>query len=249
MTVPVHGSETSRTQQHWTLKIWDIFLLAPAELSDDLHCNIETGIMRFSVLCYAKRYADSSLAKGKLLPLASIEGMKRCMQAADAAVVDTQQWCPSVGLRPIADYKPSSLRYLYFTEADQVLLMRNIPSIYQWLDEYGLKGALVPHRLVPLSKPQKRQFRMSHKLRGTELNLDMQYGSQRGIRSVTFQESAEKSCCMSGGELSHDSSWVPITDPSLELFELAGIPTILGNHIHFNKTFHLCAYGERRMCS
>ena len=238
-----------RLQQQGKVRFWDILLLSLDNLSHDAHCNSETGSMKRSVLCYAKRYPDSDLALGKLLPLASLVGLRWCMEAAAATERTEQMWCPSSGLRPLHDYSSSHIRYLYFTEADQLLLLRNVPGVYQWLDDHGNKAALVPHRLLPLSSLQKRQYRMSHTLRGESGRRSRGVKSSGNvINSASFEESTERSCCMSRPERTQPSSWVPLTHPSLDLFELSGITVVLGNHIHFNKTFRVCEYGRRRQC-
>ena len=125
--------------------------------------------------------------------------------------------------------------YFYFTEADQMLVLRSPNYVFKQLKDNPM-FTVVPHRLVPYAKQVHDivfdKFSRSHKqvngltMRKQDIYLkDSHFGWMR------------HSCCMPRQNCLERDEWVPLLHPSLPYMNIFGLHVALGN-----SNFHKLSY-------
>lgn len=156
--------------------------------------------------------------------------------------------------------------YFYFTEADQMLVMRNPQYVYQQLNDNEM-FTVIPHRLVPYArevhdivfektnregggvKPsflKKKQKNKVTKKAGDQSQIpetSRKTGTKK--QNIVLQDDLfgwlKMSCCMPRQNCLERDHWIPLLDSNLPYMNIFGLHIALGN-----SNFHKLAY---RPCS
>jgi len=110
--------------------------------------------------------------------------------------------------------------FIYFTESDQVLMMRHHDIIYGHLHKYP-RRVLVPHRLIPYPE----QAVAIHK---------------REISKVGDNDWTGMNCCMPRQNCVTRSTWVNAKSMALSFLNIFGLQVALGNCNFHSELFRAC---------
>lgn len=110
--------------------------------------------------------------------------------------------------------------YIYFTESDQVLMMRQHEAIFSHLVKYP-RRVLVPHRLIPYPS-----FILKN------------YKREKDASSLTAWEGLN--CCMPRQNCVTRSTWVSPMDKALSFLQIFGLQVALGNCNFHAESFRAC---------
>jgi hypothetical protein len=122
--------------------------------------------------------------------------------------------------------------YIFFTESDQLLLMRIPDILFQHLDAYPNR-VLTPHRLWPYPK----------------IVLDIRW-KRSGITELEFQEDRwmNISCCMPRQNCNERKSWISIKNHSVPVLNIYGLDVALGNANFHRELYRSCKlYTNQRL--
>jgi hypothetical protein len=116
-------------------------------------------------------------------------------------------------------------KYLYFTEADQIFVGRNMLHLYNWMDRH-IHGILVPHRLL-IAPPAF---------------LEQRNKTKEQSMSLSIRGSFERySCCFDNGVFGrHRKHWKKIDHPAAGYFLFQQVPVIPANANFWGLEFRLC---------
>lgn len=124
-------------------------------------------------------------------------------------------------------YTPSSFQYIFFTEADHILLMRIGYDLYSYLNSsISSRRVLTPHRLHVY--PDTVLTKVHHRTDTTN-------------KEMTDYEQSEYQCCQARQYCAHRRYWLPVSHqqiPIVQLFGLLSVP--LGNSNFMKEYYRKC---------
>lgn len=148
----------------------------------------------------------------------------------------------------------SSFKYIYFTEADQILVTRDMHRLYKYVEEHP-RSVLVPHRLV-VTPPaflasQNRSMdlpvhitsnRLSHAHKVIHKFQSKSSSNDQISTSTLFQ----MSCCLDthGYGLTR-IHWKRINDKATQLVNIHGVVAVAGNANFPNQIYRTCNVTQR----
>jgi hypothetical protein len=114
---------------------------------------------------------------------------------------------------------------VYFTEADQLLMVRDFGQLYSWVEAHPL-AALTPHRLIV----------------APEAFLKTQNKSSEPNNAVDTRKNPFMfSCCLDIGRYCLTRvHWKPVSDPSVGVVLIHGVAVIPGNANFPNQLYRSC---------
>ena len=142
----------------------------------------------------------------------------------------------------------SSFKYVYFTEADQILVTRDMHRLYKYVEEYP-RSVLVPHRLV-VTPPaflasQNRTMDTSTQVFTSQLPSSSRVRKFSNKRSRNNRISAstlfQTSCCLDthGYGLTR-IHWKGIRDNATQLINVHGVVAVAGNANFPSQIYRTC---------
>ena len=149
----------------------------------------------------------------------------------------------------------SSFKYIYFTEADQILVARDIHRLYKYVEDYP-RSLLVPHRLVvtppsflasqnrttdlPIPITSNRLSRTSKVVR------KFQSKSSSDNKISTSSPLFRTSCCFDthGYGLTR-IHWKGINDKATQLVNIYGVVAVAGNANFPSQVYRTCNVTQR----
>jgi hypothetical protein len=153
--------------------------------------------------------------------------------------------------------------YFYFTEADQMLVMRSPQHVFQQLNDNEM-FTVVPHRLVPYAKEVhdivfdrvargNKPFSKKKQKKNSKQKKDKKSDAKEVVTSTTTSQKLPKkqtismpdnhfgwlshSCCMPRQNCLERDNWVPLLNENLPYMNIYGLHVALGN-----SNFHKLAY-------
>jgi len=114
--------------------------------------------------------------------------------------------------------------YMFFTESDQVLVMREARQLYDILQN-NPRYIIIPHRLMPYPHVVVK-MRLK---RGLVRTVDHDHGWRN------------MSCCMQRQNCRHRKDWIPLLNPAVPLLSIYGLITPLGNSNFLDEVYHSCS--------
>jgi hypothetical protein len=117
----------------------------------------------------------------------------------------------------------AGFEYFYYTEGDQILIVRNVEKLYEWMSK-SIYGIVSPHRLAIQSKPYLQSIKRS-------------LVSVETIMPDTIHSYA---CCLDTGYGQSRVHWKHISDHAVELVNYAGVYLALGNSNFFSQKYRGC---------
>lgn len=145
--------------------------------------------------------------------------------------------------------------YVYYTESDQILLMRNMETYHQYLTAFPLR-VIVPHRLMVYSeaimeKVHKRTKRVSNPMAKQQFTVDVvptslmpQAANLRRSKDEprgTLNDWRTLSCCMPRQNCIERETWIPINKPDgVPLLNYSGLMVPLGNSNFLMESYRSC---------
>lgn len=141
-----------------------------------------------------------NLPKSASLPVSTVQTTKRRIQSGEWAHFD----------------------YVYFTESDQILIMRIHDDLFQHIDTYP-RRLLVPHRLIPYPEPVLHHFH------------------QRNSSQFGPLDFLQQSCCTPRQNCDGKrSTWQHVKNKNVVVANLFGLQTPLGNNNFHSETYNAC---------
>ncbi len=131
--------------------------------------------------------------------------------------------------------------YIYFTESDQILLMRPLDDLYRHLETYK-RRLVVPHRLMPYPEAVMTHF---HK-RDVMERLPTQ--AVKGYRPSDW---SAMNCCIRRQNCWDRKEWIKVSNTTVPVVSVYGIITPLGNanfHSEEYRYCHLSVHGGLEVC-
>jgi hypothetical protein len=131
--------------------------------------------------------------------------------------------------------------YIYFTESDQILMMRPLDEIYRHLEMYK-RRLLVPHRLMPYPEPVLSMF---HKR-----NVNAKMASQ-AVKGYGPEDWEKMNCCLRRQNCWDRNEWIKVSNSTVPVVSVHGIITPLGNSNFHAETYRYCqlrAEGGQNIC-
>lgn len=174
--------------------------------------------------------------------------------------VSTVQWTKR-RLHPETGMWRDMFDYVYFTESDQILVMRAHDDLYDHLDAYP-RRLLVPHRLIPYPEPILTHF---HKRRTNSSGLVGmerlgQAGAGAGAQPSPSHEYAanaqasavagnshplafyQQNCCTRRQNChGKRDDWIHVRNSSVAVVNMFGLLVPLGNNNFHAETYRACA--------
>lgn len=163
-----------------------------------------------------------NLPKSSALPVATITEVKnRLFHKNISSLYDgTSSSINSTGR--IWDFK-----YIYYTESDQILIVKELAAFFKHLDKYP-RRMMLPHRLMPYPHD------VISKIHG------------KNIDSSDMFSWMNKSCCVARQNCISRADWLHIKDPVVEVVNIYGIQVPLGNsHFKIETYRHCTLYTQR----
>lgn len=167
-------------------------------------------VMRDSGLPVYQVHVLEGLPKSASLPVGSVQATKQHLVDGD--------W---------------DFDYVYFTESDQILMVRDWVALYGHLQHYR-RRMVVPHRLMPY--PEEVLHTAHHKPTSTMVNP-----TARSDTDISNDTMLQYKCCMPRQNCVERKTWVPLRHNSVPVLRVHGLAVPLGN-----SNFHLETY---RPCS
>ena len=116
--------------------------------------------------------------------------------------------------------------YVYFTESDQILLMRIHDDLYAHIDAYP-RRMLVPHRLIPYPVPILEHY---HK---------------RNTSAYGPLDFLQQNCCIRRQNCNGKrEDWRHVRDPAVVVGNIFGLQVPLGNNNFHAETYRVCRLDE-----
>jgi hypothetical protein len=115
--------------------------------------------------------------------------------------------------------------YVYYTESDQVIMLRILPLLYESLRKYPSR-MLLPHRLMSYSD------RIMTEIHKKQISLQHQTSWEQ-----------EMSCCMERQNCKDRKTWVKIYDPKVAVLNYLGLYVPLGNVNFLDEKYRSCVMG------
>lgn len=112
--------------------------------------------------------------------------------------------------------------YVYFTESDQILMMRIGKELYDYIDKHK-RRMLLPHRLMPY--PEAILTHRHHRLLSTS-KIEPARGSYIATGVHAWHN---MSCCLRRQNCWDRKEWKSVADANISVVNIAGILTPLGN--------------------
>jgi hypothetical protein len=164
----------------------------------------------------------------------------------------------------VKDEKWNKYKYIFFSESDQILVMRDsdisnqlqsTSELYSYINE-NPRHILSPHRLTPyahelikshfniIPKSKTRGITIKNVLAGlgmgsdNKLDNDKKYDKNDDIDTKTGIE--EYKCCLPRQNCNNRESWVPIGHNGLSFIEIEGLMCALGNNNFRQGLFRAC---------
>lgn len=117
--------------------------------------------------------------------------------------------------------------YIFFTESDQILMMRNPVPLYQYIDE-NPRHLIIPHRLMPYPQMILTQFYKR------ELN-------HPPTGPMTWQDMA---CCMPRQNCWERNNWKHVKTTDVPILDIFGLQVPLGNANFHKEEYRYCKLDE-----
>jgi hypothetical protein len=157
--------------------------------------------------------------------------------------------------------------YVYYTESDQILLMRNMENFHQYLETFPLR-VLVPHRLMtyseevmervhrrtrktsdPSAKERVDVLRVEKHGKTAFLNLRASASASASVSSrETLNDWRDLSCCMPRQNCIERVTWVPIAKKeTVPLLNYSGIIVPLGNSNYLLESYRSCTMMPKQL--
>jgi len=144
------------------------------------------------------------------LPMASVVEARHCLKGERCG--GTQNW------------PTHKLRYVYFTEGDQILQARDLMGMFGWADRHK-KAVLLPHRLV--TTPPSYLDKVGKTLASNSLST-----------SVDIHKSM---CCLDTDNIDHVRlHWKHFSDPALQVNNVHGVGVVFGHANYWSQTYRTC---------
>ena len=192
------------------------------------HCQQDSKLPFFAV------HHLKHLPKNAALPVATVQLTKQQMQSGGP-------W------EPMFDH-------MYFTESDQILMMRNIANMYEMLRKHP-RRLLLPHRLMPYPDPVLNLFhkRTPNKditqLSETEkIQIIQEVSMSTGKTPALFTDPwgwEHLSCCVERQNCMDRHTWIHVSNDSLPVLPLLGMRTPLGNSNFHAESYRSCQLMRR----
>ena len=143
---------------------------------------------------------------------------------------------PKSASLPIASVKTTKLKlstgernfdYIFYTESDQVLVMRNHEIYYDYIDK-NPRQLVVPHRLMPYPPEIIKGFH------GRDMNTNYSRHTWEDVK-----------CCMPRQNCQWDrDSWHHVKSPMVPLVQIFDLQVPLGNSNFLKETYRICDLNE-----
>lgn len=177
-----------------------------------------------------------SLPKSGALPVATVEEMQK----------------------HLAEGVYAEFEYFYFTEADQMLVMRSPEYVFRQLNENAMY-TVVPHRLVPYAKEVhdivfektsraaagKAKKKIKEKGRSALPTSPSMQKKQGIVTSDNHFGWMKHSCCMPRQNCLERENWVPLLSDKLPYMNIFGLHIALGNSNFHKLTYRPCVMLEK----
>ena len=137
--------------------------------------------------------------------------------------------------RRIWDGRWGQFDYVYFTESDQILMMRPLDELYTHLETYK-RRLLVPHRLMPYPEAVLLHF---HK---RDILQPMPTQAVKGFRP---QDWKTMNCCMRRQNCWDRLEWIKVSNYTVPVVSVYGIVTPLGNSNFHAEDYRYCTLYQR----
>jgi hypothetical protein len=135
-----------------------------------------------------------------------------------------------------------SFDYIYYTESDQVLLVRIMRDLYAHLKVYP-RRMLIPHRLMPYPND------VLTKIHGRDLHDVIQISSE--IKEDDNEETGTwggSSCCLPRQNCIERRSWKHVSNKSaIPIASIYGIQVPLGNSHYRIESYRGCKWKNNRV--
>ena len=141
----------------------------------------------------------------------------------------------------IMDGRWNIFDYVYFTESDQILMMRPFDAIYRHLDMYK-RRLVVPHRLMPYPEAVLLHF---HK---RDIFKD---APSQALKGYGPEDWRNMNCCLRRQNCYDRHEWVKVKNDSVAIVSVYGIITPLGNANFHAETYRHCTLyrqGQVEIC-
>eukprot|EP01041_Mallomonas_annulata_P006623 gene6623-13418_t len=187
----------------------------------------------------------------------------------DVILVDN---LPKSASLPVATVQQTKLRlqngtydfdYVYFTESDQILMMRIESDLFAYLKAYPMR-LIVPHRLMPYPKlissflnktaiiiSDSHPHHPSHPIpttptststtKNTNINTNMNTNTNESITGWL-----NMSCCMPRQNCANRKTWVSVRHPSVSIVPVFELDVALGNTNFREETYRACELSIRK---
>eukprot|EP01040_Poterioochromonas_malhamensis_P011509 gene11509-12548_t len=121
----------------------------------------------------------------------------------------------------------SNFDYIFFTESDQILMMRIPDELYEYIDHFP-RHLVIPHRLMAYPSTVLKYF---HK---REVNEEPPFSW------------LEKKCLLPLQYCEERKAWVHVSNTSVEVLNIYGIQVPLGNSDFHRESYRACEMQEER---
>lgn len=120
--------------------------------------------------------------------------------------------------------------FVFFTESDQILVMRDADVFYDHLEHYP-RRLVIPHRLMPYP----------------EIIIKGSYYGRQKLQTNT--SSVLASCCLKRQQCTDREDWVHVSDSKVAVVDMFGLYVPLGNTNFHQETYRACVFSELRVAS
>ena len=221
-----------------TLPIWDILFLNPGSPNyKGQPCSSTPA--NGSLLCNLNKLHSWS-QNGGAHPVLSVLELRRCLRRED--------FCLS-HFKGRSEYSSKKIKYVYYTEADQIIMWRDAEKTYEWARKWGRDAIITPHRLLPSVQPfldYRKELLNIQNTRGTEeFSFLISTSTQGNIHDF--------SCCLESKDYWNDenkffnhSNWKSIALASVG--KIDDVPVFLGHVDFWQQTIRECVLTRRGNC-
>ncbi len=115
--------------------------------------------------------------------------------------------------------------YVYYTESDQILMIRILPLLYESLRQYPSR-MLLPHRLMSYS------------------NRAIQEVHKKTVSPVHEEWEGTMSCCLERQNCGDRKTWVKLRDSKVPVLNYYGLYIPLGNVNFLDEKYRSCKLGQ-----
>jgi hypothetical protein len=179
----------------WSLRAYFPHVVVSVKSEVDAEYVRSSGMPVFDVLL------NEGLPKSASLPVATVQHTRRKLLA--------REW---------------SFDFVYYTESDQILLLRRAAELYRHLQAHP-RRMFIPHRLMPYP---------------TQV-LDLAFHRQPDPRATAEGHGWESiHCCMPRQNCVNRNHWVPLANSSVPIVTVFGLHVPLGNANFLKENYRAC---------